>query len=392
LDQIEKMNQTAFRLSEDTNLTDIFKLPETTDPSFLKKEFNKLRETVRTYKRFDHGSNPVPQSFYEKMFSKFETENLSGHPLLYGVITTKTNVREFPTDEVSLEGPFDTEFDYFQYSSLEFGTPAVIHLYTKDRSWCFVQSYFVKGWVRSTDIAIGTRETVKRFAEAKPLVVTGKKAKLYADKNFQAFVSRLQMGVTLPFQSQTASYYQVEMPYRVYDGSLGFAAGFLRPGEDVRAGYLPYTQENVFKQAFKFLGTPYGWGGMFQSIDCSQFIQSVFATFGFQLPRNSLHQAYFNLKEQDNISDLDPAEKLKELERYQNRPTLLYLKGHIMLFLGFVEGRPYAIHSTWAYRKPGLSKDQVVYIGKNVVSDLSLGQGSRKGSLLERLLDLVPLD
>ena len=56
-----------------------------------------------------------------------------------------------------------------------------------------------------------------------------------------------------------------------------------------------------------------------------------------------------------------------------------------MLYLGTLEGRAYAIHSAWAYRRPRGGRDDTFVVNRVVVSDLTLGEGSRRGSLLERL-------
>ena len=56
-----------------------------------------------------------------------------------------------------------------------------------------------------------------------------------------------------------------------------------------------------------------------------------------------------------------------------------------MLYLGMLENRPYAIHAVWAYREPLGEEDQVHVINRVVVSDLDLGDGSKKGSLFKRL-------
>lgn len=56
-----------------------------------------------------------------------------------------------------------------------------------------------------------------------------------------------------------------------------------------------------------------------------------------------------------------------------------------MLYLATLESRAYAIHSAWAYRRPRHGRDDTFVVNRVVVSDLTLGEGSRRGSLLERL-------
>ena len=71
--------------------------------------------------------------------------------------------------------------------------------------------------------------------------------------------------------------------------------------------------------------------------------------------------------------------------------TILPMKGHIMLFLGVDQGLPYAIHETSGYSKT-VDERQVKYVlNRVVVSDLSLGESSLKGSLLKRLTKIVEI-
>ncbi|MBN2398363.1 MAG: hypothetical protein JXI32_08275, partial [Deltaproteobacteria bacterium] len=59
------------------------------------------------------------------------------------------------------------------------------------------------------------------------------------------------------------------------------------------------------------------------------------------------------------------------------------------------DGNPYAIHSTWGYREPAWWRDRVRVINRVAVTSLSLGEGSHKGSYLDRLRSIrviVPSD
>jgi len=154
---------------------------------------------------------------------------------------------------------------------------------------------------------------------------------------------------------------------------------------------LPYTPRHVFEQAFKLLNAPYGWGGMYGEQDCSRFVQQVFATVGIRLPRNSGEQAKSGqvLAKFDGASLDEKTEGCDKKEVLTTKAvpgaTVLGMSGHIMLYLGNVDGRPYAIHATWAFRENQDGQEIRKVINKVVVSDLSLGDGSARGSLLKRL-------
>jgi cell wall-associated NlpC family hydrolase len=64
-------------------------------------------------------------------------------------------------------------------------------------------------------------------------------------------------------------------------------------GSDRLAGPMPGgTAGSLVKQAIKFVGTPYVWGGTSPSgFDCSGFVQYVYKQIGVNLPRVSFQQA-----------------------------------------------------------------------------------------------------
>jgi len=50
-----------------------------------------------------------------------------------------------------------------------------------------------------------------------------------------------------------------------------------------------------------------------------------------------------------------------------------------------VDGRPYIVHSAWGYRQRLGFSEVVRVINRTSVAELHLGEGSTKGSLLDRL-------
>jgi hypothetical protein len=154
----------------------------------------------------------------------------------------------------------------------------------------------------------------------------------------------------------------------------------------VHKGYLPFTARHIIQQAFELLNEPYGWGGVYGEQDCSRFVQEVFATVGIILPRNSSRQAGVGNLIGKFRKGASKAEKLYALSKKAiSGITLLYLKGHIMLFMGMKDNQPYAVHAAWAYREPAPRGDVIRVINRVALTDLSLGAGTKRGSLLKRL-------
>ena len=316
--------------------------------------------------------------------------------LLSGLITRRTDLRVFPTEERSLNGPSDNGFDRFQHSSVSPGSLVGIYHFSKDQEWAYVQTYFMRGWVRREDVATARdkREALDYAAARNRLLVTGSYVNVFEDPLLQKAAFTAQMGSSFPLLSPEEqklspdSYYTLRIPARGVDGELLFKNGYVSRKQDVQIGFLPYTQANVAQQAFKMLHEPYGWGEISGDRDCSRFIMDIFSTFGLLLPRNSKYQAMIG-KPLGPPEGKRLAEKKQILDRAVPLATLLRLPGHIMLYLGQQKDRYYVIHDLWGVqrgnrRNPGLEK-----IGRVVVSDLSLGSSGPSGSLLTRLTDIT---
>jgi len=107
----------------------------------------------------------------------------------------------------------------------------------------------------------------------------------------------------------------------------------------------------------------------------------VFSTMGITLPRDSKDQKQAGNIAVDFDEKSDDGTKIAAIAKTPAANTLLAMKGHIMLYLGMFNGKPYAIHDT-----------TVSSVDRVIISDLSLGQGSPKGSLLRRLTRTVTIE
>lgn len=305
----------------------------------------------------------------------------------YGVVRTYTDQRILPSDDIMAREPGDTEFDRLQQSSLDIGTQLAILHESIDHKWLYARTPSSWGWVRKDSVAFCSADALKRIRDSRPfIVVTAPKADIYLDGALTSYYETVRMGARFPaYEKAEHGMVMVRVPIRGDDGRLSEMTAFIKRA-DVNFGYLPYTPRSVIEEAFKLLNAPYGWGGAGQEQDCSAFLQEVFATVGIILPRNSAEQeeagyllAEFSDKTPDTVKfDMLAREAVGGI-------TTLGLKGHIMLYLGIYGLKPYAIHATYGYaEKTGMGEvDRVV--NRVAVSDLSLGAGSNKGSLLERL-------
>jgi hypothetical protein len=141
------------------------------------------------------------------------------------------------------------------------------------------------------------------------------------------------------------------------------------------------TRRELLVTAFAHLDRPYRWG----DLDCSSFLLTVFSRFGIELPRNSADQASSGTEAID-LASLDPAAKADRIEAaHRDGIVLLELAGHIMLYLGRADGAPMVIHALADYRERCGPGETTRLVRRVAVSDLRLGEGSSRGSLLERV-------
>lgn len=137
---------------------------------------------------------------------------------------------------------------------------------------------------------------------------------------------------------------------------------------------LKLTGKNLAKVANELTNEPYGWGGLYQNRDCSAMLRDMFAPFGILLPRHSADQA----KEGGvfiDLTDKSLDEKEKTIITY-GIPylTLLWKKGHIMLYIGQNQGKPLLFHNIWDVRTKNIYGAQGRHIiGKAVITTLDPG-------------------
>ena len=348
--------------------------------SLLKRDWEDFGEAKEV--RYGKKGAPLRESYWTELKNKLNQDSIKeSNRMLYALVVKRTDIRVFPTDEPSLSSPNNEEFDRFQHSSISSGSPIGIYHFSKDNEWAYVQTSFIRGWIHTKDLAIANeKHEVTDYEEAQDrLVVIGNFINVFGDSSLQKIVFLAQMGDIFPLLSTpgetniTNSFYIIQIPSNDANGQLIFRKGYIRADEDVRRGFLPYTQENVARQSFKMLNHPYDWGDRLGGRDCSRFIMDLFKTFGILMPRNSREQANVGI-------DLG-----KSLNQAIPLATILRVPGHIMLYLGNNKGKYYIIHSILGTQDIGKSGIILEKIGKVVVSDLSLGRSGPHGSLLNRL-------
>jgi len=281
----------------------------------------------------------------------------------FALTVRRAAMRTWPTDESWYKIGENTNLDRFQENALFPGDAvAVLHI-SADGEWSFVQSYNYAAWVRSENIAIGERAVVAQYRAAKPfLVITG--SKVFTNHNPEVpALSELQldMGIRLPladparvgndlYGQNPFFSHAVLLPVRKPGGGLEIKPALIARSSDVSRGYIPYTRENLIRQAFKFLGERYGWGHSRNARDCTGFVMEIYKTFGFLMPRNTGQQGNGGYGVNTRFSgNAGREEKLQALE-HMDIGDLVYVPGHVLMHVGDVDGEPYVIHDVSVFR------------------------------------------
>lgn len=331
--------------------------------------------------------------YYEKLLLNRNEKGIQdqNHTKL-GVIIQNSEVRNFPTADVSYSEINDIEFDMGIESVLKTGERVVVLHESEDREWLYVQAYNYIGWVATKDIAICTEEEWNLISENEDwITITGNRVILDVN-HMNANVSRkeLTMGTRLLLLKEkpasidgvsTLSSHVVLFPTRDETGALKLVETRIPQGLDVTIGYLEYTPRNVINQSFKMLGERYGWGGLFHARDCASFIMDIYQCFGISLPRNAQSQAAVSGKRVD-VSEYSDKDK-KDLILKQPVGTLLEINGHIMVYLGEFEGEPYVIQQ--AYSAIAEDESEVINTACVFVSSLDIKRVINKKTFLSEI-------
>ncbi len=314
-------------------------------------------------------------------------------PVRLALTIRRTDQRLAPTARKLYASRGNRSFDEMQNTFLDIATPLAVARVSADAAWYYTYAPSSRGWVAAADTVPCTRRQIEEYLAATPYaVVVRPRTRLFLDEKCRRPDAAVQMGMRLPITRRITGKHligddvvEVRLPVRGPDGGCVFTPAYVEC-DNVHEGFLPYTPRTIISQAFALLDSPYGWGGAYDEQDCSGLVQEVFAVTGLQLPRNSREQAQ---------SGVEAAALTREMPR-DNRVaalgknglggiTLLCMKGHVMLYLGVIQGDVYAIHALWAYTEPTWHGDQLRLVNRIVVSDLDLGEGASRGSLLERL-------
>ena len=315
---------------------------------------------------------PIKNDFLDEMynqsnFDEFGTINKKGLTLKY------SNIRALPTSKPLLRDPSlageGFPFDYLQNSSINANTPLFISHYSKDKQWVYVFNSFANGWLKSSEVVFIDDKHSEIWQNAKQIIITKEGVSLFTKSGEPLFDTRI--GMMFALIGETEDSYEVLIVTLYKNNQPMFNKSVI--SKDIASkDVLKLNEDNINKIIKEVSKTNYGWGGIYEQRDCSSMIIDIYAPFGIWLPRNSSKQS--KIGEIIDLSSLSDSDKIKIIkEKAVPFETLLYKKGHIVIYAGLYNDKVIVFHNTWGIKTKDEEEEGRFIVGKTVFTTLKFG-------------------
>ena len=398
---IEKIELTDIKI-EEKKANDNFMNQNEEAYKLLKKHFSPWSQEEVSYSQIEAmwGLNYKLREVYLENYKKAsldwfakqeENANFENYNTLKKkAITLKnTNVRVLPTNQPMFFKPTKPgegfPFDYNQNSLLKINSPVIVSHLSKDKAWAYAQASSFGGWINISDIAFVDEKFINEFKTNDYFIAKKEKFPLY-ENGFREYI---KVGTIFPKKDD-----KYIVAKKVQNQKANISLVDIKD-EEVSAFPIKYNTKNRIKIAKQLLNEPYGWGGLLNNRDCSSFTKDFFAPFGKYLERNSKAQTKNGLYK--DMSKLSNKEKKLFLMKYGVPfSTLVYLKGHIMLYVGIKDNEPLVMHNVWSVKLKDSNGDEYRHIiGKAIITPLDMGRELKDfdedKSILKKIQGLVIL-
>ncbi len=337
------------------------------------------------------------KEWYEEQIKRSNFEQYDSQKR-YAISTHNSNLRVFPTQSVIFYNPDAPgegfPFDYNQNSHIKINTPLFVSHYSLDKAWVYVEANSLFGWLPVKDIALVNKAQRETFKSGTYFVATEDEFALFDQS--ENFIEYIKLGTIFPvINGALATIKKNQAVISLPGNDAEFVFSHI-DNQQVAQKPLAFNKVNLNKISTALIGEDYGWGGVLANRDCSAFTKDFFTPFGIYLKRNSSKQLeqgqYIELKDLSN-----EAKKKRILADAVPFMTLIYLRGHIMLYIGEKAGEPLVFHNIWGLRT--LKDDGSVgrfIIGRAVITTLEPGKELpnlvQKSSILNKIQGMVILD
>lgn len=340
-------------------------------PAYHRRQVEEIFKRFERSPGFDRNNSRHAPNWAARLLM---AADLRGYPNMVrkAVTVRNTSLRGMPTTEgrfsdANLPGE-GYPFDYLQHTALPPATPLLVTHVSRDGRWVLAESFLTFGWLPATDVAFVDGAVMRAFA-------SGHLAAVIKDKTALGQGGQTaDVGAVFPLDgSPNAAQLTVLVPWRDAGGNASLRPTRLGQGSAVAMPML-MTPRNVAAVGNQLMGQTYGWGGLDGKRDCSALTHDLFVPFGIYLPRNSASQAAYG----GSVPLLDMPNEQKEatiLAQATPFATLIWLRGHILVYVGEYQKHPVVFHNMWGLRTFGQAgRDGRLVIGRAVVTTLRAGE------------------
>ena len=308
---------------------------------------NRIKDEI-AYLRKQEYANVQAVKYSAKQIDDFEKEmafeQIQDRVTPRAGITVRTsrlrNVPSFLPEQFGMTQAGKMRWDMWNIGVVKIGKPLTILHLSKSGEYTFVLCENGYGWLRSEDIALGTKKEIDNFVNTSDFIVcTGDRVQFYTDESCTCASGWFGMSAKLPLASKSNPR-MIKVPVRRMNGQFTTETAWVKNDNNVHVGWLPYTRRNIIETAFKLLGNPYDWSGAWFGRQHESTYRDIFGCFGFNLP---IHGSLFCLY--GNCTKVLHPEMGKEIyyrEILNNEPfvTIQSCGGHCQLFIGEHNGNP----------------------------------------------------
>ncbi len=291
---------------------------------------------------------------------------------LLAVALRDFDLRILPTERAFCYSPASANgkrpFDMLQNSSVKPAEPLLVHHASNDGNWVFVSAGQASGWAKTSCVMPVSRQFADHWRAGPFAVVIRDNLPLFSASGSLLGIAKLGTLLRLSDDGQA-----VLIPSRT-GGRGDFLEEITLPNAAVAPWPLPFTAVNATAVLAQIKDEPYGWGGSQGFRDCSATTRDYFAPFGIWLPRNSKNQSRVG-----GAIAFPPKSTLKErgeILKKQGTPfsTLIWMPGHIMLYVGTYKDIPVVFHNFWGIAIREKDHESRYVVGRSAFTSLEAGK------------------
>ncbi|MCK4975115.1 MAG: SH3 domain-containing protein [Sulfurimonas sp.] len=315
----------------------------------------------------------LKKSFFDTMlenanFNTYATVNKKALTL------KETNIRAYPTIKPLLKDPSlageGFPFDYMQNSIIAANKPIFVSHYSKDREWAYIFSSFTSGWIKTDEFVVLNKQYTDKWQKAQQVRIVKEGIPIYSDSG--EFLFKSKIGMMFALISENKKTYTI-LTVSSYKNSKPLFIKSKIQKNIAQKELLTLNKSNLANIIDEVSVSSYGWGGMYGQRDCSSMLRDLFSPFGIWLPRNSFRQS--KMGKVISFNGMNDEDKIKLIkEKAIPFQTLLYKKGHIVLYVGTYNDEIVVFHNTWGIKTLKDGVEGRIVIGKAVFSSLKLGK------------------